>query len=377
MRIMHVITGLDIGGAESALCRLVESLGAPEFEHVVISLVGAGCLSDRIRAAGGRLEYLDMRPGRPSVTALLRLRQLVRRERPDVVHGWMHYSNFATTLAVTGFSTPVLWGIRQSLYDMQCEKWLARFVMWMGARFSWKPAWIIYNSITSARQHEAFGYRIEKTRIIPNGFDTKEFRPDAACRDKVRAELNLGTDAFAVGLVARVHPMKDYDNFLHAAALFARGYEKAVFVLVGEGADRNNTVLRGKVEALGLGERVRLCGRRRDISSIYTALDVACCSSWSEAFPNAIGEAMACAVPCVATDVGDVGEIISDTGIVVPPRDSIALCSGWEKFVAMGEGERKRLGQKARQRIVEQYGLDSVSRMCAALYRRTVEMGRV
>ncbi len=373
---MHVITSLDIGGAETALCRLVESLGAPEFEHVVIALVGAGELGDRIRAAGGRLEYLGMKPSRPSVTAFLRLRQLVRKVRPDVVHGWMHYANFATTLAVIGFQTPVLWGIRQSLYDVGYEKWLARLVMRIGTRLSWRPAWIIYNSVTSARQHEAFGYRTEKTRIIPNGFDTEEFRPDDICRNRVRAELDLAADAFTIGLVARVHPIKDHDNFLRAAALFSRKYKKAMFVLVGEGADRKNTVLREKVEAFGLSERVRLCGRRRDISSIYAALDVACCSSWSEAFPNAIGEAMACAVPCVATDVGDVEELVGDTGIVVPPRDSIALCSGWERFVAMGEGERRRIGRKARQRIVEQYGLDSVSQMCAALYRRTVEMGR-
>lgn len=373
-RIMHVITGLDIGGAETALCRLVESLKSPAFEHVVIGLVGTGELSARISAAGGRLTHLDMRPGRPSVAALLRLRRLMKQEHPDVVHGWMHYANLVTTLAAIGYKTPVVWGIRQSLYSMEYEKRLARFVMRLGAQLSSRPRWIIYNSATSAGQHEAFGYRATKTRVIPNGFDTEEFRPDSARCNRVRAELSIRADAFVIGLAARVHPMKDHDNFLRAAAVFARKYSNAVFVLTGRGADRTNGILCDRVEVLGLGERVRLCGKRRDMSSIYAALDVACCASWSEAFPNVIGEAMACGVPCVATDVGDVREIVGDTGIVVPARDPTALCGGWEKFVAMGEAQRRYTGRKARRRIVTLYGLKSVGERYAALYQGTAHV---
>ena len=175
-------------------------------------------------------------------------------------------------------------------------------------------------------------------------------------------------DALLIGLVARVHPIKDHANFLRAAALFAVTCPQALFVLVGDGADTSNSALGCLIDELQLRERVRLCGRRTDIAAINAALDIATSSSWSEAFPNAIGEAMACGVPCVATDVGDVREMIGDTGVVVPPRDAPALAAGWSQLAALDAPARRALGQRARQRVIERYSLKSVSDQYADLY---------
>lgn len=322
----------------------------------------------RVRSAGAILTCLGMRPERPDPRALWRLREILRALRPDVIHAWMYHANLMATLAALGTGVPVLWGIRQSLYDLRREKTNTRLVIFANRVLSSRPVGILYNSFTSAAQHEAFGFQSAKRLVIPNGFDVQRFHADSGARARVRAELSIAPDALAIGLVARWHPMKDQANFLRAAALLARSHLDVVFVLVGNGLDLGNLELSALVSFLDLKDRIRLCGRRGDMPAINVALDIASSSSWGEAFPNTIGEAMACEVPCVATDVGDVREIISDTGVVVPPRDPEALCRGWQELAALPEAERRDKGRRARQRIVERYSLTVMASRYADLY---------
>ena len=366
-RVLHIITGLNTGGAETALCRLLETLRSPAFEHIVVALGPPGSLSGRVGAAA-ELHHLRMNAARPRPADLWRLRRIVRMSAPDVVHGWMYHANIAATLATVGLGLPLVWGIRQSLDDLAKEKPLTRLVIGGGARLSRRPQQILYNSAVSARQHETAGYDATRTRVIPNGFDTEVFRPDAANRMRIRQQLALPDDALLIGLVARVHPVKDHTNFLRAAGLFAADCPQAHFVLVGDGADADNPTLSGPISEMNLRNRVHLCGRRTDIQIIDAALDIGSCSSRGEAFPNAIGEAMACAVPCVATDVGDVSQIIGDTGVVVPASDAPALAAGWARLAALGAPARRVLGLRARQRIIERYSLAAVSGRYADLY---------
>lgn len=374
VRVLHVITGLNTGGAETILCRLLETLRPPAFEHVVVALGPPGSLSTRIGAVA-QLHHLGMDPARPRPRDLWRLRRIVCSSAPDVVHGWMYHGNIAAALATLGLRLPLLWGIRQSLYDLTKEKRLTRLIIGVGALLSRRPRQILYNSVVSARQHEGAGYDATRTRVIPNGFDTEMFRPDDAARLRLREELALPADALLVGLVARVHPIKDHANFLRAAALFAADYPKAHFVLVGDGADADNSALSGLIRELNLRDRVHLCGRRTDIAAIDAALDIGSCSSWGEAFPNAIGEAMACGVPCVATNVGDVLQIIGDTGGVVPARDPSALAAGWARLGALDVPARRALGLRARQRIIERYALAAMSEQYADLYASLIRKG--
>jgi glycosyltransferase involved in cell wall biosynthesis len=168
--------------------------------------------------------------------------------------------------------------------------------------------------------------------------------------------------------------MKDHANFLRAAALFAVDYPHTHFVLVGDGAEAGNAELAEQIEKLQLQSCVHLLGRRTDIAAIDSALDIASSSSsWGEAFPNVIGEAMACGVPCVATDVGDVPQIIGDTGVVVPTRDPHALAAGWGRLAALDAPARRALGLRARQRIIERYSLPAVSAQYADLYTSVIQ----
>lgn len=367
IRITHVITGLGTGGAETTLCRLLETLRPPRFEHTVIALGSAGALSARV-AECATLHHLGMHAAAALPHNLWRLRRILQASAPDVIHAWMHHANLMAALTVFGTNTSLLWGVRQSLYDLHREKSATRWLIRANQVLSWRPARIIYNSLTGATQHEAIGFRSAQRLMIPNGFDTGRFRADGAARARVRAELAIGNGSLAIGLIARWHSMKDHANFLHAAALFVRSHPQSIFVLVGEGLDAENAEVTSLISSLGLEARVRLCGRRTDIAEVNAALDIASSSSWAEAFPNAIGEAMACGVPCVATDVGDVREIIGDTGIVVPSRDPEALCAGWENLAAMDETKRRELGLRARQRVIDNYSLAAMASRYVDVY---------
>jgi len=374
VRLIHVITGLNTGGAETALCRLLETLRPPAFEHVVVALGEPGSLSARVDAVA-ELHHLGMGSARPRLHDLWRLRRIVCASAPDVVHGWMYHANIVATLATMWLRLPVLWGVRHSLHDLEKEKRLTRLVIRGGVLLSRCPRQILYNSDVSARQHEAAGYDATRTWVIPNGFDTDAFRPDDAARLRIREELALPAGALLIGLVARVHPIKDHANFLRAAALFVVDYPQTHFVLVGDGAEVGNAGLAGLIETLQLQSCVHLMGRRTDIAAIDAALDIGSCSSWGEAFPNTIGEAMACGAPCVATDVGDVPQIIGDTGVVVPARDPLALATGWGRLAALDAPARRALGLRARKRIIERYSLTAASEQYANLYTSLIRKG--
>jgi len=247
------------------------------------------------------------------------------------------------------------------------KKTTALAVRW-GARLSRLTRKIIYNTPISAEQHEALGYCAERRTIVANGFDAQQFKPCLESRVRIRTELNLPVSAPLIGLVARYHPMKDHATFLRAASLLLKSNPNVHFLLAGHNVDEHNTALTDLIEALGLQGHVRLLGERSDIPRLTAALDIATSSSWAEGFPNVIGEAMACAVPCVVTDVGDSARIVGDTGMVVPPRDPEALASGWKKLLVMGDEKRRALGRAARVRIVEHYTLDAAVARYESLY---------
>ncbi|ADE13880.1 glycosyl transferase group 1 [Nitrosococcus halophilus Nc 4] len=373
VNIVHIITGLDVGGAERALFRLLANRTTSHFNPSVISLLEKGVVGHQIQSLGIPVYTLGMRRGLPGPRALIHLRGLLKKLAPDLIQGWMYHGNLAATVAASslGLEIPVLWNIRQSLYDLSKERRLTRGVIYGGAWLSERPRLILYNSKTSAFQHEVVGFKPEKTRIIPNGFDYREYHPDRKMRKRLRRELAIPSHTVLIGLIARYHPMKDHANFLQAAAeLMKAGAEmKVAFLLAGRGIDLSNGPLTELIRQLGLSSKVILLGEREDIPGLMPALDIATVSSaWGEGFPNVLGEAMACGVPCVATDVGDSAYLIGGTGKVVPPKDFRALAAAWQDLIAAGAKGRKQRGVKARERIIEHFSLSEIVRQYEKLY---------
>lgn len=370
MRVVHVITGLATGGAEVMLRKLLAGMDRQRYESHVISLIPGGRLAGEIRELGVPVVELGLKRGIPSPLAAYKLARAVRQIRPQAIQGWMYHGNLAAWLAwwMSGRQAALFWNIRQSLYDLSREKRGTRAVIRFCARHAAGVTRILYNSNTARRQHEAMGYPSRLGMTIPNGFETEVFRPDPDTPVRLRAELGVPAEMVLIGLVARYHPMKDHHNFLEAAAHLSARYPQVGFVLAGNGVDTRNDALRNQVDALGLRERVFMLGERSDVAELTAGLDVATSSSNSEAFPNAIGEAMACGVPCVVTDVGDSADIVGDTGLVVPPGNSVALAEAWATMIEMGSDKRGALGHQARKRVEACYSLRQTARQYEDLY---------
>jgi glycosyltransferase involved in cell wall biosynthesis len=241
------------------------------------------------------------------------------------------------------------------------------------AKLSGLPHTVLFNSRTSARQHEQAGYRPRRLRVIPNGFDLELFRPGEHFRESLRAELGLAPDAELVGLVARCHPVKDHASFLEAAARLVAAGSGAHFLLAGQETDGRQVAAR--VEELGLGGRVHALGERHDVARLTAALDVATCCSLAESFPNSVGEAMACAVPCVVTDVGDAAWMVGASGLVAPVRAPAALATAWRTLLALTPEARRRLGVQARERVKTEFSMNQVAKQYEDLYREVVYGG--
>jgi glycosyltransferase involved in cell wall biosynthesis len=362
IRVLFVTTGLDTGGAELMLYRLIAGLDRATFACSVVSLTDCGPTAAKLRALGVPVQALGMRRGVPDPRAVPRLARWMRRLAPDVVQTWMYHADLIGGLAARLAGRRALaWSLRQSTLDARTSKrstvWTVRACAPL-SRFV--PARIVCCSEASRRVHVAAGYTSRKMLVIPNGFDVGAFRPDPGVRVAVRRELSVPDDALLVGLVARWDPQKDHATFLRAAARVAARCP-AQFVLCGEGVTSDNAVLAGWIEAAGLGGRCHLLGSRDDMPRLTAALDVACsASAYGEGFSNVLGEAMACEVVCVATDVGDAALIVGDTGRVVPPRDAAALAAALGEVLALDPGARAQ----------QQFDLSTCVARYAALYSR-------
>jgi glycosyltransferase involved in cell wall biosynthesis len=370
-KVMHVIPGLKVGGAETMLLKLMIASRDGRWEHEVVSMTDAGDVGPQMKRAGFVVHVLGMRNGVPNPMGLFELRKLFLERAPDIVQTWMYHADLLGGLAARWIGgIPVVWGIRQS--DLQTEKILKKFLARLvNPVLSYLIPHAIVCCAERGRQlHEEFGYSSAKMQVIPNGFDLSIFTPDPKKRAAARSFLGFSGDDLVVGMVARLHPMKDHRNFIRAAARVAAKVPHSRFLLCGAGATTQATELTEAIADTGLeASRFSLLGRRDDLDRIYPAMDLHVLSSRSvEGFPNVLGEAMACGVPCVATNMGDSALIVGDTGRIVPPRDPGALADAIVELLGMPEEARDRLGRAARQRIEERFSIETIAARYRALY---------
>jgi glycosyltransferase involved in cell wall biosynthesis len=374
MKILHVITTLAQGGAEAVLFRLIVA-STPALEHVVVSLRSDAYYAPKLRAAGIEVHTLNMPRGQLTLKALLKLRRLIIGAHPDVVQTWMYHADLVGGLIARWSGVPVVWGVRNSNLDTNTSSVSARTVARVcGLISGWLPEAIICCSAKAARIHQVIGYCAEIFAIIPNGVDITRFAPDAAMRIRTRMAWGIQSDQRLLGMVARWDPQKDHNTLLHALAHLTNRGVMFRFVLVGTGMSRDNVELIGNIGRLGLGDRVILAGPHEDIPAVMNAIDLHVLSSaYGEAFPSVVAEAMACGTPSVVTDVGDSAQIVGTTGWVVPPKNAEALAQGiQEGLVTLDSSGREVLGQVARTRVQERFGLKKMVDAYIALWNSVV-----
>lgn len=360
MKIVHLITNLEVGGAEMMLYKLLSGIDRQRFQNIVVSMVRIGSVGKKIEALGIPVYTLGMQRSRPSRRALKSMIGVLKKEQPTILQTWMYHADLLGLFAAWFGSVPhTVWNIRCS--NMEGMRSQTALILRLCSRLSARPSAVVVNSITGRAVHDALGYRARRWEVIPNGFDLEQFKPDPSAYKSVRAELGIGADTPLIGLLCRYHPMKDHRTFLQAAKHLANTRSDVHFLLAGAEVDCSNPELSHLVADYGLERSVHLLGERHDTPRLLAALDIATSSSaYGEGFSNAIGEAMACGVPCVVTDVGDAAQIVDTTGIVVPPRDPQALAKQWAYLLDAGPVVRRDMGKASRARIQQHYSLEQI-----------------
>ena len=359
---MHIITDLNIGGAEMMLYKLVSGLDREKFLCRVVSLEPPGVLSRRINNLGIQVDSLGVNPRLPNPLALFKAVQMMLKWRPQVVQTWMYHADLLGTLAWKISRSSVLaWNMRCTNMDFSQYSKTTRWVVKVCAVLSRTPFMVVANSQTSIEHHRKMGYNPRRAMIIPNGFDLERFKPDSILRAQIRKEFEIPENAPCIGLVARFDPMKDHATFLSAAKIISSKRPGTQFFLCGEGMVWENSGLRACLGKAETSLKMHLLGRREDVNRIMAGLDILVSSSaYGESFPNVIGEAMACGVPCVATDVGDSRRIIGETGKIVPPKDPLAIANSVLELLDLPDEEFHEFGILARERIRKLYSLDRI-----------------
>jgi glycosyltransferase involved in cell wall biosynthesis len=362
MKVLLFVRDLAVGGSQRQLAVLAAGLSRRGHDVAVAVLYAGGAL-ETLLDGGVRLLPIEKRDRWDVIAPLARLRRLFVREHPDLVYAFLPtQTTLGALLLPLRLKTKLVFGLRAG--GMQLNRYDAlsaltyRSEVWLARRANL----LIANARAVRADAITRGLPADRIAVVPNGIDTDTMRPDAAAGRALRHAWNISDDAFVIGCVARLDPMKDHANFLRAAASFACRSSDARFVCVGDGPPAYREELRALANSLGLADRLVWAGEVGDVKAAYNAFDIATLSSaFGEGFPNVVGEAMACGIPVVATDVGDVRPIIAEIGETVPPETPELLCAGWDRL-RWRLAQNQSLRQVARDTIVANYGLDAMVR---------------
>jgi glycosyltransferase involved in cell wall biosynthesis len=376
-RIVHIITGLSRGGAETILHRLVGAT-RERWDTTVISLTDAGFYGEPLRALGIEVLCCRMNEAGQGAVGFLRLLRFLRRARPEVVQTWMYHADLIGGVAarLLGLRT-VLWGIRNLRVFRGRVSWSARCASRLCARLSNRvPRIIVSCSEQAADEHRRRGYAATRIVVIPNGYDCAELRRDAAAGRALRSAWGVSVTQPLIGMVARWDPLKDHANLLEALQLLRSEPQQLRCILIGPGMDAGNAALLALLQHHAVAAQVVLAGPRDDIAAVMSALDLHVLSSLSEAFPNVVAEAMACGTPCVVTDVGDAAVIVGDTGWCVPPGNPLALCAALRTALErLAHGDVEELRAACRRRIVQNFSREQMVQGYERVWSRALAAG--
>ena len=369
-KITHLIVGLDVGGAERFMCRLIDMhQDKPQYEHRVISLTSKGVLGPTLEASGIAVTALGMRSLRDVPRTYFRLKAALRRDLPDVLQCWMYYADLLGGVAGKRLGIPtILWGIRNSHFESGGTR-LKRAIRKVCAVLSHTlPTKVVCVAESARDVHALAGYRRDAMIVIHNGYDPENFTYSDAGRYELRAQMGLNEDHVLIGSVGRYSAAKDQASFIKAAAMVGRHQPNTHFLLVGRDLTEQNQTITALIGATGFPERFTLLGERSDVAACMSAMDIFCLHSKTEGFPNVLGEAMCIGLPCVATDVGDAKVLLGDAGMVVSKDSTAELAAALGSMAALNAGERQAMGQRARQRIQSTFTLEHAVKKFEALY---------
>ncbi|MBU2180926.1 MAG: glycosyltransferase [Gammaproteobacteria bacterium] len=367
-KICHIITDLDVGGAEYMLKRLLEHQLGNKDSFSVVSLTGLGKIGEQLRAQGISVYTLNMSGKLAFPLALWRLVKLLSKLKPDLVQTWMYHADLLGGLAA------YYCGIRRIVWGIHCSKLpigrpLTKIVMMCCAKMSsWLPSQILCVAEAAKQNHIKYGYCSDKMLIVPNGFSAAKLVKTASQAKPLLAPYGVTSEHFVVGCVGRYHPDKGQDILIRAVEQVVQRVPQVKFVLAGRNCDANNVELTELVKKFQIADNVILLGERDDIPYLLPEFDLFCMPSRSEAFPVALGEAMLAGVPCVATNVGDAIELGGSETTYVEPLDISALALAIVNVSMLSTESLANKSLLGRERVQALYSIENVTQRYNAVY---------
>lgn len=358
-RLVLLARKLDQGGAERQIVTLAKAMKAKGTDVHVLLFYTGGVFDDELVAAGVPTHFVGKQGRWDAVGFFIRLIGILRKLRPTTIYSFLDLPNILAALISPFIGRPrLVWSIRAAGMEMCHYDWISRLIPKLETALVRLADVVVANSQAGKAWATCRGFPANKNVVIENGIDTNRFQFDAAGRERVRAEWQVGDGERVIGLVARLDVMKDHRNFLQACAMLAEQQEGLRFVCVGGGASAYRAELGAFAVTLGIANRLIWAGPRSDMPAVLSALDIASSSSaFGEGFSNAIAESMACERPCVVTDVGDSARIVGEVGEVAPPRDPKALAGSLARMLSRVDEDRE-IGRQARVRILSEFTVE-------------------
>ena len=361
MKIVHIITGLNDGGAENTLFKICKYDKINE--HIVISFLNTGKYFFLLKKIGVEVYSLNIKFY--SFYKIFILMKLIRFLKPNIIQTWLIHADIIGGLVarLLGFKN-IIWNIRYSELQKKNE---VKFMKMLMTKIVAKLSYIIPQSIVivskkAKKIYVSEGYDEKKFEFIPNGYDLKILKYIYLQKKKFKRKLKLNKKIPIIGNVSRFHPKKDHINLIKALSILKSKNINFFCVLFGTNVDKNNSKLISEIKNLKLYNNIRLFGQNNNIVEIFNGIDLYVqSSSYGEGFPNVVAESMACKTPCVVTNVGDSSFILGDTGWIVPPNNPFKLAKSIQR--ALNEiGKKKWIirGDRSRSRIKKNFSINKM-----------------
>ena len=359
-KIVHLINGLDSGGAETVLVRLV--MNDNHNEHIVISLKDEGFYGDYLKKNNIKVEYLGLNRMRNVLLGigLPKLLYFLRKHQCYAIMTWMPHSCLLGGIAakILGIKK-IIWNFRGASENLKDNTRMHRIVLRLCRglqNFIPKKTVVCANYVNDILKD--YGFETSNFEVIYNGYDTSLYSRNLKSRKSIRADFSIPDNLPLIGMIARWHPQKNHDLLIESLKIVSSKGLKFKCLLMGDGIETEK--VRSVIKKSGISDKLILKNETSRIPDIMSSLDIHVLSSkFGEGFPNVLAEAMSCEVPCIATDIGDSKLIIGNTGWISKNDCLLEMSQSIEEALLAwkNKDEWSKRSLEARERVIFNFDL--------------------
>lgn len=355
MKIIHLITSLTEGGAQSLLFEFIKS--DKSNIHIVISIKDNGRYIKKLNEIGVEVHLLNFESLLDFLKSINKLFLILNIEKANIIHSWLYHANLVTFLVrIMNPKMKIIWAIHNFSISLKSISLKTLFVVYLNAFSSYfVPNNIVFASECAIKSHIKIGFNKKVIKLIRNGINTEYFKPFSNKRT-LKDDLNL-RDKIVMAMIARYDKVKDHKNLINSLKYLKDKRDDWAILLIGENMDSNNLELMHLLDNANIKQNVFCLGVRKDIKYILNSIDFCVLSSYSEDQPIVLIESMSCGKLCIATNVGSIPLIINKFGWLVPKSNPFELFKAFLNAFDTDNESLKNLSNSARNHICKSFSI--------------------